>query len=414
MDKRGKKIFVLAGGDDQISLMKELRIRFDCAEISLIDMAKDTIATRHADKHFIISTLDIETVLKLAKEENIDLIITACGDQTMPTMAYVSEQMKLPCYLTYNQSINLTNKLHMKRLMVENSIPTSNYLLLENYNEHEDLDIKLSYPLVVKPVDNNGSKGIMKVYEKAGLKKAINKASKFTRTHNIIIEEFRSGEEYSIEAFILNGSPHIILETKLSKIKQNTENFTILKCTYPCKLSDIISQKIMSIITQIGKAFEIENGPLMIQLIVNGEDVNVIEFSARTGGGSKHHFIRELTGVNVFENLLDITFGITPKLSIIRKNKFAAIDYVYVKPGIFSGVKNLDFLKHQGIVHDYFFYKLIGTKIENSDISSDRPVGFFVMGDTEEDLNIKTAFIDKTIQVLNDNNEDIMIHGLYK
>jgi len=411
MNNKIRKIFVLAGGDDQISLIKELRLRFNNAEIILIDKALKTLASKHADRHLVVSTLDLDAVLTAARDEKIDLIITACGDQTLPTMAYVSEQLNLPCYLTYEQSINLTNKLYMKRLMIENSIPTSRYVLIDNKDIKDDLD--LIYPLVVKPVDNNGSKGIVKVYEKYKLKEAIGEAFEYTRTNNVIVEEFKNGVEFSIEAFIENGEPIILIETKLTKVKQNTDKFTILKCSYPSYLSENVRGKIKTIIKQIGKAFDINNVPLMVQLIVNNDEVNVVEFSARTGGGSKHHIIREISGVNIFENLLDITFGIAPNLDIKNSNKLATINYVYAKRGVFTGVKNLDFMKHQNIICDYYFYKLIGSDILSSDISSDRPVGFLIVADSEEDLNNKVKKVDSTIQVLNEMNEDIMVHDLY-
>ena len=87
-----KKIFVLAGGNDQIELIRGLRNRFVHAEIILIDMAKKVRASDFADKHLIISTMDKDAVLKAAIDENIDLILTACGDQPLTTMAYISEK----------------------------------------------------------------------------------------------------------------------------------------------------------------------------------------------------------------------------------------------------------------------------------------------------------------------------------
>lgn len=411
MDKEIKKIFVLAGGDDQISLIKELRLRFVGAEIILIDKAFRTLASNHADRHLIMSTLDQDEVLKVAIEEKIDLIVTACGDQTLPTMAYVSEKMGLNCYLTYQQSINLTNKLYMKRLMIENNIPTSNFILIND--DHDISSIKLKFPVVVKPVDNNGSKGIIMVQEKENLNKAIENALHFTRTKNVIIEEFKSGEEYSIEAFIQNGNVTLLIVTKLIKVKNVTGKFTILKCTYPCQLSNNVEEKIESIISKIGIAFGIDNVPLMIQLIVENDEVNVVEFSARTGGGSKHHFIRELTSINIFQNLFDITFGLTPQIKVLKKDVYASINYIYSKPGEFSGILNFDYLKHQGILFDYYFYKLIGSQIEKSDVSSDRPAGFFIMAESEDELDRKTQIVDQTVKVLNEKYEDIMIHGIY-
>lgn len=406
-----KKVIVLAGGNDQIELIKGLRKRFDNVEIILIDFAKNIRASKYADKHLLVSTMDKEAVLNVAQQENVDLILTACGDQPLTTMAYVSEKLGLNCYLTYEQSLKLTNKLFMKDLMVKHDIPTSKYKII---NSVSDFDLSgLKFPLVIKPVDNNGSKGITKVHNEQEVKEAILDAQKYTLGGGMIIEEFKEGEEYSIEAFIYEGMPKIVMATKNIKIKDNNNRFTILLNSYINNLSEIIKKKILSIIAEIGKTFKINNVPLLIQLIVKEEDISVIEFSARTGGGSKLHFIREMVHVDIIDNLIDITIGKLPVINTKPSKQEAAICYLYTTPGVFSKISNLETLKQEKVVFDCFYYKTIGTKISASQFSSDRPAGFFVKAESQNELYDKISFIDKNIKILNEKGEDIMIHGLY-
>lgn len=101
---------VLAGGNDQIELIKSLRKRYNGIEIILVDINPNVRAKEYADKMLVISTMDMEAVTMAAKQEGIDLILVNCGDQPLRTMAYVSEKLNLPCYLTYQQSELLTNK----------------------------------------------------------------------------------------------------------------------------------------------------------------------------------------------------------------------------------------------------------------------------------------------------------------
>ena len=408
-----KKIFVLAGGSDQAAFISYLRERFDSVEIILIDFAERVLASNYADRHLVISTLDEDAVLEAARNENIDLILTACGDQTLPTMTYVSEKLGLPCYLTYEQSINLTNKLYMKRLMIKNNIPTSKFILLENSNIDSDLQ-NFSYPLVVKPVDNNGSKGIIKVFKSEELKKAIEEAISFSKTKDVIIEEFREGPEFSIEAFIKeDGEPEILIETELIKIRENTDKFTILQCNYPCFFSDKVRSDIKTIIKKIGLVFNIKNAPFMIQLIVKDESVNVIEFSARTGGGSKYYMLKKLSGINIFENLIDITLGVKPNIIVSPLNVYASLNYVYTNPGVFCGLVNFDYLKYQKIIDEYFFYKQIGGVIQNAETSSQRPVGFFILDISKKKLTEKLLCVNGHVKVLSENKDDMMKHNLY-
>ena len=114
-----KKIMILAGGNDQIALIEELRRYFNGdIYIILVDMSSSAKAIPYADKFLPISTMDKEAVLNAAKEEKIDYILTACGDQPLSTMAYVSAKMGLPCYLTEEDVKNLTNKLYMKQILM--------------------------------------------------------------------------------------------------------------------------------------------------------------------------------------------------------------------------------------------------------------------------------------------------------
>ena len=110
-----KKVMILAGGNDQIALMEEIRRYFKGdVEILLVDMSDKVRAIPFADRFLKISTMDKAAVLAAAREEKIDYILTACGDQPLSTMAYVATEMGLPTYLTEQDVRDLTNKSFMK------------------------------------------------------------------------------------------------------------------------------------------------------------------------------------------------------------------------------------------------------------------------------------------------------------
>lgn len=405
-----QKVIVLAGGNDQIPLILELRKRFGRVFIILIDYLEDPPAKDFVDKHITESTLNMGKVLEIATKEDIDLIITACTDQALLTMAYVSEKLHLKCYLTYQQALFITNKAYMKKVMLENDIPTSDFRIINETNSFDLGEMKL--PFVIKPVDGNSSKGVKKITTRHQIKEAIKEAYQISRTNEVIIEEYFDGEEYSIDAFLLNGEPYIIISTKYNKINGNIGKFTILQSSYPAEFLNETKELIRETIKKIGHSFNLDNVPLFIQVLVSKDKVSVVEFSARTGGGSKQHFIKELTGVNIIENLLDITFNKKPAIHEIEPDLHASIVYIYSKPGIFSGLTYADELKKQKIIHDFFCYKSIGMIINKAEISSDRVAGYFVIDSTSEKLKEKIRYVDSCLAVLNEKGEDIMLHGL--
>ena len=144
------KILVLAGGYDQIALINELKKRGHF--VILVDYFENPPAKYYADKHIVASTLDTVLVEEIAQKEKVDLICTACTDQALLTVAKVSEKLNLPCYISYQTALNVTNKSYMKKVLEENNIPTAKFIILDKYNNN--FLSKFSYPLVVKPEDN--------------------------------------------------------------------------------------------------------------------------------------------------------------------------------------------------------------------------------------------------------------------
>ena len=185
------KALVLAGGYDQIALIKYLKEYG--YEVILLDYLDNPPAKSEVKKHYQKSTLDIDEVKEVALLEKVDLITTACTDQALLTVAKVSEDLNLPCYITYQKALDVTNKLYMKKKFTENNIPTSKYIIVEDVKETEN--ISLAYPIVVKPVDCNSSKGVKKVLNKEELENATKEAIKLSRTNNAIIEEYKEGFE---------------------------------------------------------------------------------------------------------------------------------------------------------------------------------------------------------------------------
>lgn len=404
-------IIVLAGGADQIALIQELKIREQDINIILVDYFDNPPAKKYANKHIKASTLDIDEVKQIAINEKADLITTACTDQAMLTMAKVSEDLSLPCYISYQKALNVTNKSYMKEMFIKNKIPTAKYSIV---SEYDCIDIpNFEYPLVVKPVDCNSSKGVKKVYSKSELDEALTNAIAFSRTNSAIIEEFKEGIELSVDVYIDHGVAKILSITSSNKIPNNNNSFTILQSCYPASINLDIKIKIQHTAQLISEKFELDNCPMLIQLICDEENIFVLEFSARMGGGSKYNLIQILSGVDIMKVYTDRVLGLYPTVNPSELKKHVKMNYVYCKPGIISEFNHFNTLQNNGLIHSYFLYKSIGMEIVKSETSSDRPAGFVVVGDTQNELDEKINIIDSTLNITDINNKDIMIHGLF-
>jgi len=401
---------ILAGGNDQIALIKELRQYFrGNVEILLVDMSDKVRAIPYADRFLQISTMDKAAVLAAAQSENVDYILTACGDQPLSTMAYVATEMGLPTYLSEQDVRDLTNKRFMKDKMVESGIPTAKHIYI-----NKDWDGKLpnfKYPLVVKPVDSNGSKGVKKVFSASDLDNALKEAFSYSLSGDVIIEEFKSGEELSVDVYVEGTTAKLLSITASKKIQENKDSFTIIQSCYPAP-TNYKEERVLEICQKIAKAWHLHDTPLLVQMIQKGDSYNVLEFSARMGGGSKYRLIQVLSGVDIMKVYVEMVMGQIPHIEPKKLYNNAIMSYVYCYPGVYTSINGLDFLKADGVILDYFIYQSPGSVIEKSNTSSDRVAGFLVVGASPKDVKTKLRIVNNSLKVLDKEGRDIMRHDL--
>lgn len=403
-----KKALVLAGGFPQIALIEELHNRG--YYVILADYNDNPVAKKYCDKYYKASTLDVDTIKKIAIDEAVNFVITVCTDQALLTVAKVSEELGLPCYIDYQTGLNVTNKQYMKDVFVRNDIPTAKHLILDEL--YEDKISGLTYPLIVKPVDCNSSKGVIKVYDYNELKKAFKNAKELSRTNTAIIEEFIEGKELTVDAYVDNNKATVLSISVSQKIK-NDEKFVIFRTFNPANVSDDLKNKISNTVQKIATSFGLKNTPMLIQMLSNGTNAYVIEFSARTGGGVKHLLIKEVSGFDVIGAVVDLTEGLLPKVSEYnRKNKYLINEFIYCNPGEFDHLYGFEEMKKQDVISNYYLFKEKGALLGGINNSGDRIAGFTIVGNSIEELLKKHQLANNNVKVVDINNNDIMKHEL--
>lgn len=402
------KALVLAGGLPQIKLINELKQKG--IETILADYYPSPVAKPYADKFYQISTLDVPAITKLAKDENVNFLITVCTDQALLTVAKVSEELGLPCYIDYQTGLNVTNKQYMKQVFVENNISTAKHVVMGTFDEKRIKDF--SYPLIVKPVDCNSSKGVRKVENLQELKTAFDDAVKLSRTKTAIVEDFISGKELSVDVYVENGIAKVLNISELEKIPEK-DKFVIFRSSCLDNISEKIRERVRETAQQIADAFNLENSPMLIQMMSDENNVYVLEFSARTGGGEKFVVIEKVTGFDVIDSVIELTLGNKPHVDISKgKYKYVSTEFIYCKPGIFKEIKGVEELLETGIISDFYTFKWSGADFDSIQNSGDRVAGFTIVGNTKEELNKKHQCAIETLKVLDVNGQDIMRRDL--
>ncbi len=402
------KILVLAGGFDQIALITELKSRGH--EVYLADYLESPPAKDYADRFFRVSTLDEEAIYQIVIDEKIELVTTACTDQALMTVALVSEKAGLSCYISTDTARNVTDKAYMKLRFLQFDIPTAECVILEDeWNYREALSEGVNFPVVVKPCDCNSSKGVEKVNDYVTLEKAIDRAFELSRSKKVIVEEYIEGREISIDVWKDREGAKILSVTQTEKIHTNADNFTIYQSKYPVDISDILMNEIQLVAEKICIAFDLNNCPILIQAIVSGDEIKIVEFSARMGGGSKYKLIERISGIDIMRVYADRILGdYDQRLNPVLTSKRIELDYVYCYNGKVEELIGFEDLARDGAIKDLFLYKSLGSVIEKMTTSSDRILGFLIQADREEELLECRRHIIKSTDILDDKGASIM------
>lgn len=402
------KALVIAGGLPQIELIKQLKDRG--IEASLADGSAAAVARPYADKFFHVDVFDMAAIKKIAVDEGVNFLITVCADQVLLVVAKVSEELGLPCYINYETCQNVSDKIRMKRIFKKSGVPTTDFV----ETDHLDMDLigKLKFPLVVKPVDAYSSKGVRKAENLEELKHYYEEAHQIGRSGRVIVEEFFSGEEISVDAFVVNGKAMVLNVTNSEKVKDK-DRFVIFRGRYPVKATEAVMRQIEDICQKIADGFGLVNAPLLVQLLHDGDRVSVLEFCARTGGNMKYLLIKYASGVDVIGATLDITLGKEPDLTPkFERYNIVVNDFVYCEPGIFDHFEGFEELEKDGVINEFHPVRLKGTQMRGVTSSSDRIAGMNIVADTLQEYNTKREKINSTVKVIDSNGVDIMRHDL--
>lgn len=401
---------VLGGTSPHIELIRQLKERG--FYVILVDYLPNPPAKQYANLHVQESTLDYEAVLQVARQHNASLVISACVDQANITACYVAEKMHLPHPYSFELADNITNKGYMKEMMDANGIPTTRYIFL---NDGEELaNFSLQFPVMVKPADSCAASGVKKANNINELDVFLKEAKKISRTGRTVIEEFFSGVEVSVYAFIKDGIANILMiSERISTIEGNNQ---VLKCyatITPPNISEVSLAKIQESTTRIANVFHLDNTPLHVQFIIDGDDISVIEFAPRVGGGISYMNIKNNTGFDIISSTIDSYLQKPVDVQYHRSNRYFSVNLVYGVPSTFHHLTGVEHLLNEGIVDSIHYHKTPGSIITDDRASGGRIAAILISGDTRQEVLDKVRITFESIDAFDPEGNPILRKDLY-
>lgn len=305
------------------------------------DYLPNNIAHKYSDEYCNVSILEKDKILEKAKELKIDGILSFACDPGVVTAAYVAEKMGLPSSGPYESVEILQNKGKFRKFLTENNF---NVPVAKQYTDIETAlnDIEMfNWPVIVKPTDSAGSKGVTKVEEKDKLKDAINYALKFSHSNEFIIEDFleKIGDSSDCDSFSIDGKLKFV-SFSAQKFDENCENpYTPAAFTWPASISKEHQEELTNEIQRLLKLLDMKNSIYNIETreCTNGK-AYIMECSPRGGGNRLAEMIRYMTGVDMITNIVKSALGM--ELDVIEqkelKDNWAEIILHSEKEGTFE------------------------------------------------------------------------------
>ena len=367
------------------------------------DYLPDNIAHKFSDEYCNVSITDFDATLRVAQEKKIDGIISFACDPGVVTAAYVAEKMGLPSVGSYEAVSILQNKNRFRSFLTENgfNVPTA-----KGYNDAEtaikDVDL-FHWPVIVKPTDSAGSKGVNRVDSPADLKKAIEVALPYSRGKEFIIEDFieQNGFSSDTDSFSVNGELRFV-SFNSQRFDSNAENpYTPAAYSWPSSMTKEHQQELASEIQRLIRLLGLGTSIYNIETR-EGKDgkAYIMECSPRGGGNRLAECLEYATGVKLVEGAVRAAVGL-PVTGIEQKpynGCWAEVILHSDKPGTFDKLWIDESIRDAVFERDLWIES--GTKIGGFRAANEAIGTLVLRFETDEILQNVMADISKHVKVL--------------
>lgn len=320
-----KKLAIIGASYLQLPLINKAKEKG--LETHVFAWAAGDVGEEAADYFYPISIVEKKQILKKCQEIGIDGICTIASDLAAITVGYVADKMGLIGNSLRTVEVS-TNKHLMRRCFEENGDPSPKSIRVEKASDLQDVDI--TYPVIVKPLDRSGSRGITRLDNDFNLKDAIDNAIDQGFDKAALVEEFATGDEYSVEFISWEGKHAFLALTK--KYTTGAPGFIERGHMIPAIIDDKSLSDIIGVVEHALNSLGIMYGASHseVKVSANGE-IKIIEIGGRMGGDLIGSSLVEMaTGFDFVGAVIDVSLGVSPSVELIKRNP-AAVRFIFDK-----------------------------------------------------------------------------------
>jgi biotin carboxylase len=339
-----KNILILGAGIFQLpGIRKACELGF---HVITLDNLPNNPGHKLSHQNFNCSTTNLNGVLQIAEKLQIDAICTFSSDVAIPTVGYVCDELGLKG-ISYHVANTMTNKHLFRTFMQERDLASLGFVFGKDFKTVYKKIKELSLPIMFKPVDSSGSRGLTKLstYESRATNLAFEKAKDFSRSGVVCIEEFMDGKEVGGDGFLIDGHLEFITITH-----KYMNNFVVTGHRLPGSIKAEYKQSVITALEQCCQNLGYRNGPLNFDVIVGKNQVGIIEISARNGGNGIPSIIKHAVGLDV--ELATLKYVLGEKLDFFLQKTHivhgcGSLVFGSPFPGVMKNISNFKALRRK-------------------------------------------------------------------
>lgn len=404
-----KKVLMIGAGIGQVPISQLIKNRG--YYLVVITIPGNYPCIELADRVYYVDIYNREEVLRIAREERIDAVISDQNDLMMPTVAYVAEHLCLKGN-TNLQVESYCNKNIFRQNCDILSIPAPKHTRVTEKdipNEFKDVP----FPWMVKPEDSQSSIGVAKVNCEEEFYDAIKNALDSSRNRAAIVEEFFIGDEIVVEGYIYKGEYYNLgfADRRYFKIPNL---FIPSQTIFPSNVSDDLKMRCVEYEKRMCKHVNPSFAIVHSEYLVNQRtgDIRIVESALRGGGVYiSSHLIPIACGIDINSFLLDCALGIESDFKEIynasKKEMSAAYICFYLPKGIVKSIKGVEEIKSLQYVHKCDIDIVVGMETKAMTYKGQRLGPIIISGKDRHDIDSKIQYIQSllTVEVENDDQE---------
>ena len=307
---KGKRLLVL-GSTELIKVIvnkaKEMGVYTIVTDNRPLEKAP---AKQIADKYYNISFADIDEMKKLITDEHIDGVMTGFTDSYMPYYLKICEESGLPCYGDAHQFLIATDKSSFKKACIDSNVPVIPGITASGYEATLQFCKDNGYPVMLKPVDNSGSRGVIKCDSEHELAEAFDYAMSFSTIGKIMVERYMDCENIAVSYFASDGDIRLSTTDDRKMYISKTSGSSISSYSeYPSKYTDRYIEEVNDKVIEMLKANGFREGLISLQAFVDEKSFYFCEMCYRLSGGQHYLLVEDQHGID--QLALQIEFALT-------------------------------------------------------------------------------------------------------